>query len=226
MSDWLHALLVSDWLRALLVGAGCALWAIARHIEKMEGNVSNTDVLKKFDEHWANPATQQRIAQRRAEEGAYQEQQWKAHEERLNREPEATRQRFRRTLQGYWSNPDVVPYGHAYKFRGDGTGTCFHYSGFGCEELPFEWRCPEDWVVEMNIHYSSDDEAIEDNDEEDNWDRTSYDFIIADTGYGEDVVLCSQYIAEKYRTAPETVEDHDMGLDYHDGPLVFQGESD
>lgn len=213
-----------EWIHAILVGGGIGLFIALRELEKRAKKSQNQDnetQLTEFDKsstYFTQQARQRSIAVAPFKPKVIANIMFKTD---LPDNVDAFRERYRWTLQGRWENPEVVPYGYGYEFRADGTGAAFHYSGFSCEETPLQWRCPEDWVVEINIQYSPDED-----DDEEPWERIPYDFVVANTGYGNSVVLCSKGIAQKFRAEPSSVEQNSLGLLNFDGPLVFAGACD
>jgi hypothetical protein len=73
--------------------------------------------------------------------------------------------------------------------------------------------------------YDSSEESEEPADEklsqeQEEWTRIQYDFVVADVGYHHDVVLCNASTAERYRQNPQSIDHSELGLQSYDGLLV------
>lgn len=237
---------MQEWLKALIIGVGSGLFFVARKMEKRmtayEDQVAK-DQLEKSENRSQKVAASTnyelhnndfREKFRTSNSDFYSVDSTYPQlptlvDKILEGEPEKTRQKFRTGLNGIWSSNEIIPIGCSYNFRENGTGIKIEYGGFGGWEIPFQWRSVGDWSIEIKFDYpagywesfdrNSEVEGIAE-DKENEWEKFNYDFIVANLGYGKQIVLCSAYDAQRFQESHEVIRDGWFGFDMCDGPLT------
>ncbi len=230
-----------EWIHAIIIGGGMGLFFAAREMEKWlkksqeQNDQTQLTEFEKQSAYFAQQARQRTIeVSPLAPTKPLTPKLVFTTKTNLPKDVEVFRERYRRGLTGGWSTTEIIPMGCSYMFNENGTGNLTEYSGFGGWDIPFQWRCVDDLVIEIKFDYPegyfdridalppfSDENHEEEEDEDDEWERIEYDFILPQKGYcANEIVLCSAHDAKRYKENPDVIKDDWFGFRFCDGALT------